>query len=102
MATTLEDLEKRLSALEQAVATLGQRLEGRAAEEAPADRGVRLLREARAGQAALSAGVASAFAQMGIAGAPVGAEKVQEMIAACGIKPEDNEFSRSIIEMREE
>jgi hypothetical protein len=102
MATTLEDLERRLSALEQAVATLGQRLQGQAVEETPAGWGARLLREARAGQAALSAGVASAFAQMGIAGAPVGAEKVQEMIAACGIKPEDNEFSRGIIEMREE
>ena len=43
-----------------------------------------------------------AFAEMGIQGEPVGAEKVQEMIAACGVKPEDNVFSRGIIEMREE
>ena len=46
--------------------------------------------------------VAKAFAEMGIQGEPVGAEKVQEMIAACGVKPEDNVFSRGIIEMREE
>jgi hypothetical protein len=42
------------------------------------------------------------FKKMGIHGEPIGAENVQKMIAACGIKPEDNEFSRGIIEMREE
>lgn len=46
--------------------------------------------------------VAKVFAEMGIHGEPVGAEKVQEMIAACGVKPEDNVFSRGIIDMREE
>ncbi|MGH9845022.1 MAG: hypothetical protein ACREEM_40420 [Blastocatellia bacterium] len=33
---------------------------------------------------------------------PIGAEKVQELVAACGVDPEDNSFSRGIIEMREE
>jgi hypothetical protein len=42
------------------------------------------------------------FTEMGIDKEPIGAEKVQEMILACGIKPEDNLFSRGIIEMREE
>ncbi len=42
------------------------------------------------------------FAEMGIRGAPIGAEKVQEMIAACGVRLEDNILSRGIIEMREE
>src|SRR6266545_3817965 len=46
--------------------------------------------------------VAKAFAKMGIQGEPIGAEKVQELIAACGVKPEDNVFSRGIIQMREE
>src|SRR5437762_6957999 len=46
--------------------------------------------------------VAKAFAEMGIQGEPIGAEKVQELIAACGVKPEDNVFSRGIIQMREE
>ena len=46
--------------------------------------------------------VAEVFEKMGIRGEPIGAENVQKMIAACGIKPEDNEFSRGIIEMREE
>ena len=46
--------------------------------------------------------IAEVFKRMGIRGEPIGAENVQKMIAACGIKPEDNEFSRGIIEMREE
>jgi hypothetical protein len=46
--------------------------------------------------------IAQAFAEMGIHGTPIGAEKVQEMIAACGVQPENNTFSQGIIEMREE
>ena len=46
--------------------------------------------------------IAQAFVEMGIHGAPIGAEKVQEMIAACGVQPEANTFSQGIIEMREE
>jgi hypothetical protein len=50
----------------------------------------------------LSSLIAKAFEEMGIQGQPIGAEKVQEMIAACGVKPEDNVFSKGIVEMREE
>ena len=46
--------------------------------------------------------IAKAFEEMGIRGEPIGAEKLQEMIAACGVKPEENAFSQGIIEMREE
>jgi hypothetical protein len=42
------------------------------------------------------------FKEMGIDKEPIGAEKVQEMMLACGVRPEDNLFSRGIIEMREE
>jgi hypothetical protein len=41
------------------------------------------------------------FEEMNIRGEPVGAENVQAMIAACGVRPEDNAFSRGIVEMRE-
>jgi hypothetical protein len=102
MATTLEELEKRVVQVEQEVARLRRFLEKPPADETPAERGARLLREAKASQAAISAAVAKAFEEMGITGEPIGAEKVQEMTRACGIKPEDNEFSRAIIEMREE
>jgi hypothetical protein len=46
--------------------------------------------------------VDKAFAEMGVRGEAIGAEKVQEMMAACGVRPEDNILSREIIDMREE
>jgi hypothetical protein len=102
MGPTIQDLEKRVTTLEQEVARLRQTLEEWMITDEAAKRGARLLREARANQATFSAGVAKAFAEMGITGEPVGAEKLQEMMLACGINPEDNEFSREIIAMREE
>jgi hypothetical protein len=102
MPATLEDLEKRLAALEQEVARLRRLLEPPPAEETPAQRGDRLLREAKASQPAIDAAVAKAFAEMGITGEPVGHERLMQMMLECGINPEDNEFSREIIAMREE
>ena len=99
MAATLEELEARLAALEAEVARLKERSPQPAAATAPASR---LPPSMVADQAVISTAVARAFAALGITGTPIGAEKVQEMIAACGVKPEDNEFSRGIIEMREE
>ena len=46
--------------------------------------------------------VGKTFDEMGIRGEPIGAEKVQEMIVACGVRPEDNLFSRGVVETREE
>lgn len=43
------------------------------------------------------------FRALGATEEPIGAEELQKMmIAECGINPEDNLFSRGIIEMREE
>ncbi|MBI3950095.1 MAG: hypothetical protein HY314_06540 [Acidobacteria bacterium] len=42
------------------------------------------------------------LAEMGIHCLPVPAEELQRMMLECGIKPEENLFSRGIIEMREE
>ena len=102
MATTLEDLEKRLARLEQEVASLRQLLARYKVEETPAERGARLIRDAELSQPQTAAAWAKALQEMGISGQPVGAEKLQEMMAACGIKPEDNALSREIIAMREE
>jgi hypothetical protein len=102
MATTLEDLEKRLAALEQEVASLRQLVERRPVDETPAERGARLLREASLSQPQLEAAWAKAMEKMGIHAEPSSAERLREMIAACGVKPEDNMLSRGIIEMREE
>jgi hypothetical protein len=46
--------------------------------------------------------IAKSFKKMGIEGKPIGAEKAQERIAARGVKPEDNVFSRALLRMREE
>jgi hypothetical protein len=102
MALTLEDLEKRLAALEQEVASLRKRVEGPPADETPLERGARLWREAKASQPAIDAAVAKAFAEMGITGEPVGHEKLMQMMLEAGVNPEDNAFSREIIAMRDE
>jgi hypothetical protein len=101
MATTLEELEQRVMQIEQELAHLRQRVERLPHEETPAARGARLLREAKASQGAISAAVAKAYAEMGITREPVGPEKLREMMAECGVKAEDNVFSREIIAMRE-
>lgn len=97
MAATLEDLEKRLTVVEQILAMWQLKK-----AETPAERGARLLREASLNQDRIAAGWAAAFKEMGISGEPVGAEKLREMMIADGVNPETNEFSRGIIEMREE
>ena len=102
MCTTLEALEKRVEALEQEVSALRAKETTRRIDESAAERGARLWREAGEGRAAFAAAWIKALEQMGIRGQPIGAENVQAMIAACGFKPEDNEFSRGIIAMRKE
>jgi len=102
MAATLEELEKRVTALERELAVLRQQLPpltgtGRLGDEVP------MIREARAMQPILSAITAKAFAEMGIPDAPpVSIEELRRMMIECGVKPEDNVFSREIIAMREE
>ncbi len=69
--------------------------------------GDRLLRRAEQAKAQHEETVRAwdkAMAAMGIdvSEPPIGAEALQQMLIAEGINPEDNEFSRGIIEMREE
>jgi hypothetical protein len=53
-----------------------------------------------ADKAMLRSVVTKSFGEMNIHGKPIGAENVQAIIAACGVRPEDNTFSRGIVEMR--
>jgi len=62
--------------------------------------GDRLLREAEAQRAQTVRAWDEAMAAMGISGQPIGAKALRQMMIAEGINPEDNEFSRGIIEMR--
>ena len=65
--------------------------------------GDRLLRQADAQHEESVRAWDKAMAAMGITiEKPIGPEALQQMLIAGGINPEDNEFSRGIIEMREE
>lgn len=46
--------------------------------------------------------IADSFAKMGIQQKSIGPEKLQKQIAAHGVKPEDNAFSRELLRLREE
>jgi hypothetical protein len=102
MAATLEDLEQRVARMESELARLQRLVEQPPRDETPAQRGARLMAEARRGKAQLQRSMARAFQEMGIQGPPVPPEKLRELIAECGVQPEDNMISRGINEMREE
>ena len=61
-----------------------------------------LLRVSREEQADLIAGWDEFLKQLGIRCKPIGAKKLRELAIKEGLDPEDNQFSRGIIEMREE
>jgi hypothetical protein len=92
MSTTIEELEKRVAALERELDELRETM--RIWTEP--------LLETEEQQAEALAVWERVKQQMGIRGEPIGAEKLQERMLASGIKPEDNILSRGIIEMREE
>ena len=61
-----------------------------------------LLRVGKEEEADFIAGWKKFMKQLGIKGKPIGAKKLQERMLQEGFDPESNEFSRGIIEMREE
>jgi hypothetical protein len=91
MGATLEQLENRLAALEKEMRTLRDQGLSPPPVEKPS------------GHEPFNWGTAwtHLLRQMGIQGQPVGANKVREMVAACGFKTEANAFSRDIIAMRD-
>lgn len=101
---TLESLEQRLAALEQEVTQLkaGLRREPAAHQAGEESRGARLIREAAKSHADIVAGWKAFLRNLGVQGQPIGAKKLRELLLEGGINPQDNEFSRDIIAMREE
>jgi len=93
MAVTLEALERRMAHVEQELARLRHLVEQLPHAETPAAHGSRLLREAKASQATISAAVAKAYEAMGITGEPVGPARLRAMMAEGGLRAEDNLFS---------
>lgn len=61
MATTLEELERRMTRMEQELARLQRLVEQPSQTEKPAQRGVQLLHEAQRNQAAVSTAIAKYF-----------------------------------------
>ena len=63
---------------------------------------LRVAREEQPAVAAESRKLRKFLRQLGIRGKPIGAKKLREMAIREGLDPEGTEFSRGIIEMREE
>ena len=103
---TLEAVLERLDRLEKAIAEVDLRLSGlvdvlvpdpprdcKTGEEVMAYYGRNKKENAKI--------VHKMFEKMGISGEPIPAEELQARMAQHGIRAEDNEFSRAIIEERE-
>jgi hypothetical protein len=98
---TIEELDKRLTKLELEVQAIKQLLTREPRAETPAERGARMRLEAELEAPTIEALAKRVFEQMGITGEFIGAEKLQALMAARGVKPEDNILSRDIIAARE-
>jgi len=103
VSDTLENMERRLLAVEGELADVRERLSRLAPEEETLHgRNVRILHEAQINLAALADTAQMVFTSLGISCEPIEAEAVQQQMLAEGVRAEDNSFSRDIIEMREE
>lgn len=105
MATNIDKLRERIERLERELAKLRPELERLSLSSSkPLTisewQSARMAR-IRAANVPLRPLIDKVFEEMGIVGKPIGAEKVQELIAACGVMPEENLFSRGILQMRE-
>ena len=98
---TILDLEARVQKLERETAALRQLIAEQSLGESPISRGRRLLSRGRF-NAIQKSSVTQAFEAMGIDHSSVSAEELRQMMAADGVIPEENLFSRGIQEMREE
>jgi hypothetical protein len=101
MPATLDELERRLAVVEQKVARLSPPSVSPIGET-PAQRALRLLEQSRRDKPRLQALMAKVLTDMGVSGEPVSPQSLREMMAADGVRPEENLFSRGIQEMREE
>jgi hypothetical protein len=107
MSEELADLQRRVAALEREVAEL-RLATGAAApdDDEPPDeltRQIPMLREAWKNRHKYAEAWRQFMRHLGIEHVkPIGAEKLRQMMIERGFDPNSNEFSRGIIEMREE
>ena len=106
MTDEIADLQRRVAALESELAELRHANGVLSPDDEPMPEIVRLCPSLRPSweQRHRSAEVwRKVKEQLGIQDLkPIGAEKLREMLIADGVDPNSNEFSRGIIEMREE
>lgn len=105
METTVTELAARLQRIENEVAEARRELSQLKLDQkkqTPEEWRAARLAQVIAANEKLRPAIDAVLAEMGISGPPIGAERVQEIIASHGIKPEENLLSRGIIEMREE
>ncbi len=105
MVTTVSELAVKLQRIELEVAEARRDLKQLKLNQkiqTPEEWRAARLAQVIAANEKLRPTIDAAIAEMGISGQPIGAERVQEILASHGIKPEENLLSRGIIEMREE
>jgi len=91
-------LMRRIEELERELAELRKALAGETPP--PAEKEFRPTRGLNKEE--LRDSIDRAFQEMGVRARPIGAEKVQQLLLAGGVKPEENAFSREIVAMRGE
>ncbi len=104
MGMTVEELERRVLALEQEVQALKTGRALRPEPETSAQRGARMIQEAKASQAEITAGLPDLMSKLGVPPGlpPVDLQELHRSMIASGINPDDCIFSREIIAMRDE
>lgn len=103
MPTTIESLEDRVRTLEEQMATVKKGRMWLKSLDTSLPHGQRILERAKENQARISQLWHDAFRELipdDIQ--PIGVVRLREEIAKSGVDPRGNEFSRAIIEMREE
>ena len=112
---TLETIAQRLDRLEKMMTEVNQKLSGiveQMVPDVPKDRKTAAApRDCKTGEEVMAYYgrnkkqnteiIRKMFEKMGISGEPIPAEELQARMAQHGIRAEDNEFSRAIIEERE-
>ena len=109
MSETLETLANRIDQLEATMQKISDQL-SQLTEESPAQQkppekpktGTQVIKEMAIDKRPLAEGFRKLMKRMGVPEKPtISIEELQERMARDGIRPEDNEFSRAIIEERE-
>jgi hypothetical protein len=100
VATSLAELEQRLQALEQEVASLRKLVQGSSLTQTPAERDTQRLLLAKANPADVEVTLTEVYQKMGISGEAPGIEKLRALLAAQGVHPGDEIVRREIAAMR--